>query len=164
MEGAINKKRLVEELLASHASWEALLDQVGPDRMELRGVVGEWSVKDLVAHASAWEWRAVAHLKAILAKSWPEPPEWPYNLDESGINAWIFAANRRRRLSDVLNESRQVFEQLMQVLEPVTEEDLTKAGRFGWLGHNSEADYIRGNSIEHYQEHGQQIREWLDER
>lgn len=160
----ISKKRLLADLAAGRASWEALLRQVGPDRMELRRVNGEWSVKDTVAHVTAWEQRPLVWLAAVRAGTWPQPPEWPVNLGEDGINAWIFAANRGRRVSDVLNEARQVFEQLVHALEPVAEQDLTAIGRFEWLGGNSLAASISGNTLEHYQVHGDAIRAWLEQR
>ncbi len=159
-----DKRQLIEELSASHSAWEALLGQVGEDRLELPGVVGEWSVKDLVAHITAWEQRILAWLEAIHNGTWPQPPEWPVNLNEDGINAWIFAANRHRRLNDVLAESQLVFDQLRQGLDQLTEQDLTETGRFEWLGKNSLAASIGGNSFEHVQEHGRQIRDWLTKR
>ncbi len=159
-----SKQELIETLGTQRARWEALLRQVGPDRMELRGVTGEWSVKDIVAHLTAWERRAIASLKAVQTGTWPQPPEWPYNLDGDGINAWIFAAHRGRQVQDVLNESRQVFDQLVQAVELVTEQDLTAMGRFEWLQGNSLIASIGGNSFEHYQEHGEAIRAWLAQR
>ncbi len=159
-----SKQELIETLGTQRGIWEALLRQVGPNRMELRGVTGEWSVKDIVAHVTAWERRPVASLKAVQTRTWPQPPEWPINLDEDAINAWIFAANRGRQVQDVLNESRQVFDQLVQAVELVTEQDLTAMGRFEWLQGNSLIASIGGNSFEHYQVHGEAIRAWLAQR
>ncbi len=164
MANPTSKRELIDTLGTERATWEALLRQVGPDRMSLRGVTGEWSVKDIVAHVSAWERRPVAWLKAVQSGTWPQPPEWPVNLDEDGINAWIFAANRGRWVQDVLTESRQVFDQLIQALEHVTEQDLTAMGRFEWLQGNSLIVSIGGRSYEHYQVHGEAIRVWLARR
>lgn len=161
MANPTSKRELIDTLDTGRATWEALLRQVGPDRMALRGVTGEWSVKDIVAHVSAWEQRPVAWLKAVQSGTWPQPPEWPVNLDEDGINAWIFAANRGRWVQDVLIESRQVFDQLVQALDHVTEQDLTTMGRFEWLQGNSLIASISGRSYEHYQVHGEAIRVWL---
>jgi hypothetical protein len=164
IENLTSRQKLIDTLGTERAKWEGLLRQVGPDRMELRGVTGEWSVKDIVAHVAAWERRPVAWLQAIQTVMWPQPPEWPTNLDEDGINAWIFAANRGRQVPDVLNESRHVFDQLVQALELIKDQDLTAVGRFEWLGGNSLGASIAGNSFEHYQVHGEAIRAWLTQR
>lgn len=42
--------RLAETLRAERARWNALLAHVGMDRMDVPGVDGEWSVKQMVAH------------------------------------------------------------------------------------------------------------------
>ena len=47
--------RLAEILRAERARWNALLDQVGLDRMDVPGVEGDWSVKELVAHLTWYE-------------------------------------------------------------------------------------------------------------
>ncbi len=164
MTESLNKEIVLEKLKATRADWEALVNEVGPERMELRGVTGEWSVKDLIAHLTAWEVRAVAWLAAVRAGTWPQPPDWPTNLDEDGINAWIWAANRGRRVADVTNESRQVFDQLVDGIEAVPEQDLSEAGRFAWLRGGSLAGSIGGNTFEHYEVHSRELRSWLDHR
>ncbi len=158
------KQELLETLITVRASWEALLSQVGPDRMQLPGVTGEWSVKDIVAHVAAWERRAVAWLKAVQVGTWPEPPDWPVNLSEDGLNAWIYAANRGRRVQDVLNESRQGFDELIEALELVPEQDLSAIGRFAWLEGKSLIASIGGNTFEHYRVHAEAIGAWLIQR
>ncbi len=164
MANPTNKQELLDTLRTEHAEWDALLNQVGANRMELRGVNGDWSVKDIVAHVTAWERRPVAWLDAIRAGTWPQPPEWALNLSEDEINAWIFALNRGRLLQDVLAESREVFKQLMRALENVSESDLTALNRFEWLGGNSLLTSIASDSYEHYLGHGQTIRAWLAQR
>ncbi len=160
----LNKEILREKLRAAQAEWEALLEEVGPQRMQLRGVTGDWSVKDLTAHLTAWTARALAWLEAIPGGAWPQPPVWPTNLDEDGINAWIWAANRGRRVDDVLNESRRVFDQLVKGIEALSEQDLGQSGRFEWLQGNSLAGSIGSNTFEHYEVHSRELREWLSRR
>ncbi len=159
-----NKKEMVNIANGERASWEALLRQVGVDRMELRGVCGEWSVKDIIAHLTAWERRALAGLRAAQEGVWPQPPEWPVNLGEEGTTAWIFAAHRGRQLQDVLNESRTVFDELIQAFSPLTDQDLTEPGRFEWTQGRSLQALIRENSSEHYQDHSRGVRAWLGQR
>ena len=47
--------RLASILQAERRRWNALLAQVGMERMETPGVEGEWSVKELVAHLTWYE-------------------------------------------------------------------------------------------------------------
>jgi hypothetical protein len=157
----MEKQHFIETMKTTRAGWEALLTEVGEPRMAVAGVTGDWSVKDIVAHLTAWERRTVARLNAVRQGGTPEKAPWPPNLSEEEINAWICEANRKRNLRDVLDDSRQVHDQVMKQLQSVTDEELNEPGRFSWLDGNKLAEYIPGNTYEHYQEHGELIRIWL---
>src|SRR4051794_18108903 len=58
--------RLADILRAERVQWNALLDQVGIDRMDMPGVEGEWSVKQLVAHLTWYEQAVVEAARQVL--------------------------------------------------------------------------------------------------
>ena len=157
----MDKQELLETMKTTRAEWDALLTEVGEPRMTVAGVTGNWSVKDVVAHLTAWEKRTVARLIAVRQGGKPEPAPWPPNTSEEEENAWIYEANRKRSLRDVLDDSRRVHDQVMKQLQPVTDEELNERGRFSWLDGNKLVESIPGNTYEHYQEHGELIRKWL---
>ncbi len=72
----MDKNQLVNTLHVERAAWEALLKQVGDDRMTIVGVVGDWSIKDIVAHITAWEQRPVEWLAAARRGDKPTPAPW----------------------------------------------------------------------------------------
>ena len=51
----MNKSELINELQKEYGQWKALLDQIGPARMDQPGVNGDWSMKDIVAHLTGWQ-------------------------------------------------------------------------------------------------------------
>ena len=125
------------------------------------GVAGHWSVKDMIAHLTAWEQRPVAWLIAIRRGELPEPAPWPPDLGEEKTNAWIYEVNKDKPLAQVIEESRRVHELLLKELESVTDDALNDAQRYRWLNGNSLDDSIPGDSSEHYQDHARMVREWL---
>ncbi|HEX7589157.1 MAG TPA: ClbS/DfsB family four-helix bundle protein [Anaerolineae bacterium] len=157
----MDKQELLETIKTTQIGWEALLTEVGEARMTVAGVTGDWSIKDIIVHLTAWEERTVARLTAVRQGGKPEPAPWPKNLSEEEENAWIYEANRKRTLRDVLEDSRRVQNRLMKLLQSVTNEELNEAGRFSWLGGNKLVESIPGNTYEHYQEHSELIRKWL---
>jgi hypothetical protein len=159
METLTGKRQFLDALIGEGAWWEDLLAQVGEERMERDGVTGEWAVKDIIAHVSAWEGRSVAWLNALQAETTPQPPPWPANETEENINAWIFNANRHRSLPEVLAESRRSFDQVLEGVESAPDEALSK--RYAWLNRRTMLDALPGNTYEHYREHGELIRSWL---
>ncbi len=159
----MNKTELLATIRADRARGEELLAQVGQEQMTVPGVVGKWSVQDVVVHLTSWEERAIAWLEAAQTGAPPAPPPWDSGLDNfDQINEWIFQSNRGRPLSDVLTRSRQVFDHLVELVDAVSSEDLITPGRFGWLEGGTLLERIPGDSYEHYQEHGAMIRAWLD--
>src|SRR6185503_11281203 len=103
--------------------WKAFLDQFGSSRMDQPDVTGHWSMKDVVAHLTGWNRNLAAQLQAAQRGETEPPPPWPAHLqNEDEINAWIYEANRGRSVREVLDESEQVFQQILAVIEALPNE------------------------------------------
>jgi hypothetical protein len=124
----------MQQLNSEYEAWETLLAEIGEDRMEEPGVAGEWSIKDVVAHLTAWRRRTVGRLEAA-ARGQPEPAhEWPADLrDDDEINAWFHARDRDKSVPEVLSEARRVFQQLVSAVEKLPEDVLDHPERLPWL-------------------------------
>jgi hypothetical protein len=110
----MKKSELLNWLQEEYQQWEAFLDQIGPARMDQPGVNGDWSMKDIVAHLTGWQPRLTSHIQAAQRGEPEPPPPWPAHLEtEDEINAWIYESNRGRSVREVLDESHQVFQQLL---------------------------------------------------
>jgi hypothetical protein len=121
----MKKSELLNWLQEEYQQWEAFLDQIGPARMDQPGVNGHWSIKDIVAHLTGWQPRLIARLQAAQRSEAEPPPPWPAHLQtEDEINAWIYEANRGRSVHEVLDESRQVFQQFLAVIEGLPDDIL----------------------------------------
>jgi hypothetical protein len=164
METSTNKAAVLEALRRERAGWEALLAEVGEERMLQPGAAGEWTFKDVAAHLSAWRRRSIARLAAASRGEPPPPNEWPAGLEEDDeINAWFHDIDRDRPLQDVLREPREQFGQLEELVQALPEQDLQDPGRFPWLeGHSLGAAIVSGLFFGHlHEEHEPAIRAWL---
>jgi len=166
MDTLVTTSGLLETMQTRRAGWEALLAQVGEERMLLPGVEGNWSIKDIIAHVTWYEHWLTTWLKAVardevLARG--EIDE--LSLDER--NAWIFEHNHARPLEDVRAEARQVFAELVQTASRFADRDLTDLTRFErfiapyWSNKPPLSECIAGDSYEHYQEHISPVTAWL---
>jgi len=154
----MTKAVFMDLLRQGRAAWDALIAQVDEARMTEPGVEGEWSVKDILAHVTWYEREMVGVLQA---RALVGSDLW--NLPLEARNAGVFEQIRRRPLADVLAESQPVFEQLMAGLQTMTDDDLNEAGRFAemppdWLPWQ----VIASNTYEHYPDHIQPVRAWLE--
>src|SRR5919199_4373817 len=122
-ETPMKQAELLDGLQEEYRQWEALLDQIGPARMDQPGVAGPWSIKDIVAHLTGWRRRTVARLQAAQRLE-PEPlPPWPAHLQtDDEINAWIYASNRERSVREIPDESHHMFQQLFTVVKELPED------------------------------------------
>jgi hypothetical protein len=151
------KAQLLDEMNKSYAALEALLAPLSEEQMTTPGVNGTWSVKDNLAHIVVWQRHELARQRAI--REGVEPPdEWPdLSVDES--NERIYQENKARPLTEVLAALRDSHQQLVATVEAMSNEDLNQP--VPWSNERSRWEYIAGNTYEHYQEHGQIIRDWL---
>ena len=157
---SISKAQLINELKAEQAHWEALLAEIGEAHMTQPEVAGGWSIKDIVAHLTGWRWRSVARFQAVLRHEAAFSPPWPPHLEtDDEINAWIYEANRDKSLSDVLQDSGDAFQQLVDTLEAFPETELLDPKRFGW----TEDDVPTGAAFfaHFHEEHEPDMRAWL---
>ena len=162
----MNKSELLAWLQEEYRQWRAILDQIGPTRLEQPGVNGDWSMKDIVAHLTGWNRRLVANLGAA-ARGEPEPPPpWPVHLQtDDEINAWIYESYRERSLQEVLEESRQVFEQILAVVKSLPDDvrievvQQDRAYYLVWLG---EERHQPGEFFDHFHDdHEPDVRAWM---
>jgi Mycothiol maleylpyruvate isomerase N-terminal domain len=156
----MDKSEFLENLQKEHAAWETQLRRVETDQMTQPGVVGDWSVKDLVAHVTWSEREMVGVLEAMTLVG---SELWTLSNDER--NAITYEQDRHRPLAEVLSEERAIYQRLLELVEGLSEQDLNDPHSFK----DMPEDWIpwmvlRGNTYKHYHEHSQNLRAWLDSK
>lgn len=161
------KSQMLDSIRAHRARWEALLAEVGEERMLEPGLMESWTFKDVAAHLTGWRERATnARLEAGMRNEPPGPPPWPLELDEEDdedvqvINQWIYQRNRDRSLSEVLADARHSWQRMEVAVEGLSEQVLTDPDRFPWMNGYALGDVVPGSSG-HFEEHETMIRAWL---
>jgi hypothetical protein len=85
------------------------------------------------------------------------PPELR---EDDEINTWMYESNRDRPLADVLSDSREVFQQLVETLDAFSEDELQNLRRILGL----EEEPISGSLFfaHFHQEHEPDMLAWLE--
>jgi hypothetical protein len=165
----MTKDDLLVTMRTERAEWEALLAKADETRMIQPGAVGEWSLKDIIAHVTAYEQGLVRWLEGA---SLGEVVVFPDDLDHPDLdhrNALIFAQNQHRLLADIEEESQRVFRQLLALVEGLSGMQLLDADRTEWFvrprWHEKRPLWqcIADDSYRHYRQHVRGIRSWLDD-
>lgn len=158
----MSKAQFLAELNDENASWQALLDDIGETNMTQPEVAGGWSIKDIVAHITEWRRRTVKRFQAKLNHTTEITlPPWPSELREDDeINAWIYESHRDRPLADVLGDSRDVFQQLVNTFDAFSDDAFQEFQRTEWPWEEP----LSGRFVfsHFHEEHEPDMRAWLD--
>ncbi len=154
----MDKATFLEMLQVERADWEALLAELDADQLTQPGAAGEWSIKDIIAHVT---WHEREMVGVLRARALVGSDLWNLPLDER--NAVIYEQNRHRSLDDVRTEAETVFQQLLEGLQDISDDELADPGRFRDIPAEWQPWKIMAeNSFEHYRDHRSQIRAWRD--
>jgi uncharacterized damage-inducible protein DinB len=159
MEHSPTVQEIVEKVKRERATWEALIEQIEQERLTQHGVAGQWSVKDIIAHITWHEREMVGLVKAhalVGSELW--------NLPTDERNAAIYDEISEQPLEQVLEESTQVSQQLIDMLPSLTDQDLTNPESFPGMPPDWQPwMIIAQNTYEHYQDHIPDIERWISE-
>jgi hypothetical protein len=162
MNDHLTTAQLIEVIRTARSDWEALLAEVSAARLTEPGVEGDWSMKDIIAHITYYESWVVDCLTAI-QHGGPLPQLESKGLDIDQRNAIVYARNRGRPLAEVLRDSQTSFNQSVDLVQRLRDEDLydpefTRQYSVEWTLH----DLIEGDTYEHYRDHMASVRTWLE--
>ena len=152
-----------EIVAALESEWEALqaaITGLTEAQMTKAPVVGDWTLKDLLAHIAAWEARLVTALFKAERGVTPDLVESGPQVDQ--LNAQLYREQKDRPLERVLEDMHDVHLALLNRLETFPEQALTDPRKYKWMGGEPLSRMVAGDSFEHYREHAADIRAWRE--
>lgn len=134
--------------------WNALLTSIeglSDEQLQTPGVVGDWSVKDILAHITTWEEEGLHHLPTVaLGKKPPTYASQYGSLDQ--FNALKYDENAKRSLAEVKTRLHDTHAQVLAYLDTVPDELLPSKERF--------RNRLKWDTYSHYAMHAKHIQEW----
>ncbi len=156
METQIDKATLLDRVRSERSRLDALLAGFTDEQLTQPGADGDWSLKDVMAHITWHEREMVNMLRERSIEEGVSSDLWGLPLQER--NTAIYEGNQHRSLEDVLAEYRQVYAELDQLLDGLSEEDLTDPSRYKDMPGDWEPwKIIASNTYEHYHDHAEDI-------
>lgn len=152
----MNKQGVLDSLQMARARLLKAIDGLSQDGMLRPGVIGLWSVKDLLAHLTAWESELVTALSRLENQS-------PAIVNIEDIDAWNdeqYHHNAPRPLPLVLEDFHGVHKHLLKAVQDLDERTLTDVRKFRWMEGEPLSYLIAENAIWHEQEHAEEITAW----
>ena len=152
------KEHILAALKEQFNRWEELLKNLSEEQITTPRFDYDWSIKDVIAHLWAWQQISTARMEAAVHDRAPEFPTWITELDgdweenADQTNARIYETNRHKSWSEVYQNWREGFLNLLDAADPIPEKDLLDASRYSWLKGYSVA-FVLVASYDHHQEH-----------
>ena len=163
MEQQTNKTDLLHKIREARAPLDALLAQLSEEQMLQPGVEGKSSVKDLLAHITAWEQHLVRRLEAARhngeAETYLVEPGEPDDID--AVNELLFTRNRHLPTRQVLSDFYGSLQQVLQAVDALSERDLFDPQGLAQVFGTPVERIIGSDTFYHYPEHIASIRAWL---
>jgi hypothetical protein len=163
MEEPTTKAELLAIIHLEAQTLLAQVDQLTPAEQETPGVNAEWAVKDLLTHLTAWEQLFLGWYQAGVSGERPVTPApgftWgPKSLGQ--LNQSIFVAHHHLSAAEATQTFARSHEQVVALIQTLSEEELFTPARYGWLGKATVAASIRANTYNHYRWATKLIRQW----
>lgn len=167
MNDILTKPQLLETLKSRRAEWDALLASVDEARMDMPGAAGHWSVKDIVAHITAYERWLVEWLTAASGHSFPAPSP----LDDADVeqrNARVYDMTHALSLQQVMDDAQKNFKALLNNIETLSDEyfDSPQSAEWFmkpyWSKMKTVPAAVINLSVDHYEEHIPAIKSWIE--
>jgi hypothetical protein len=147
----MNRKQLLNKI---EKAWQDFKDSyVGLSKSQLLepGVVGNWSVRDIIAHVTTWEEEALKYLPSILQGR--RPPR--YSVMYGGIDAFNALMTERKAhlsISEVFRQQEEVHRRVIILVKRAPQSQLIRETTF--------RRRLRLDSYSHYPIHARAIRRW----
>ena len=154
----MTKQEMLKRIQKEREAFEAVLEGLTPEQMTAPGVMGEWSVKDILGHIAMWESRLVT---ILYSNERDVPPKMLHGqVEVDKLNAESYAEQRERPLDRVLADFHAVHAQLLKRLDKLADRDLSDPKRFKWMEGEPLEKLVAGDTFEHYAEHRSMIQAW----
>jgi hypothetical protein len=150
-DGAMNRTTLHAAIQAGRDRLETALTGLSDAAMGER-IDEHWTRKDVLAHLEAWERRVVDNLAVLRSGNVPDG-----SIETDERNERFYRRDRDRTLEDVRAGERDAFAAVLAAIDGASDEELFDGGHFAWTEGDPLAEWFRGNTDEHYDEHLEQL-------
>jgi hypothetical protein len=146
----VSKAALLVEGAREHEALVQLLSTLPPDAMDEAGIVGSWSVREVLAHLVEWQAMVLRWIAAGERGETPHVPAEGYTWRQlPALNEAIRLRYAGHALDDVLAMWRTSHAETMRAIEGVPEAALFEPGLYPWMNQNTLAAYFTSVTASH---------------
>jgi uncharacterized protein (TIGR03083 family) len=123
------KSLVLSESQKEREALDEFLSTLSPKQMTEPGMLGEWSVKDVLAHLYEWEQMVLRWLVATERGETPAVPAEDHKWSQlPALNEEIRQKHSNRSLDEMLKLYKESYKQIMETIESIPEEEMFTPG------------------------------------
>ena len=148
---ARTKQELLESIRSTRELLEKKFSKLTPAQMVWPGSMDDWSVKDILAHLVDWEQRFIGWYQAGLRGEVTITPAPGFTWRElPRLNQQGYEQHQEESLDQVLNEFEKSYQEIIELVEGMSEQEIFEDKHFAWTGDSSLLPWIAANTSSHY--------------
>lgn len=146
-----DKIQLRKESQEEYDALDAFLAKLDPQQMTEPGMLGEWSVKDVLAHLYEWQQMFFRWYGTGLRGETPVTPAEGFKWNQlPALNQQIYEKYREIPLDQAMELFRESHQKMMALIESLSHEQIFTPGFFPWTKASPLVSYIHPNTGSHY--------------
>ena len=155
-----SKTEVIAAMVSARTEFDSRIKQIDRRTMTRPGAAGEGSIKDIIAHVTAYDrWLALTlGLRGI------KPPDlWIDDSPLDDFNRLVFKENRDKPLDEVLRESEEIWGEILKDTQAAPEAYLFNERSVEGVPYRFRpCDILRSESYGHYLDHVPALHAWLE--
>ncbi|MBS4196642.1 DinB family protein [Lederbergia citri] len=158
MDDFVGKAELLRRLHYGYKHFNTSIGRLSPEQMEIPGVNGKWSIKEVISHFIAHEQFALSELRFALAGK-------QYKAEETNIDRFNEAAVAERRdwtVEQVQQSWDDSFREVIAVVKELPDTAFDPWGGFTRILGDTVDGALGNNTYSHYEEHLLTIMPWIE--
>ncbi|MBN8654733.1 MAG: ClbS/DfsB family four-helix bundle protein [Anaerolineae bacterium] len=145
------KKELIETAQKERTALEELLSTLTPEKMTQPNMIGEWAIKDVLAHLIEWEGMVMQWYETGKKGKTPAVPSAEYNWGQlPALNHAIFLKYRDKSLIEIQKNFKASYKKVLKTIENIPEKELFTRNIYPWTNNNLLAAYFISATGSHY--------------
>lgn len=156
------KDDLLKQAQQNYDKLQQEIEHLSEEELVVDGIVGDWSIKDVLAHLLAWQQMTLDWYRAGCRGETPITPSEKYTWREiPALNQEIYETWRDQALDAIRADLQASHENFLSVIETLSNETLFTAKVYPWTKSTTLGSYFTSATSSHYDWARKEIRRGL---
>ncbi len=125
----MEKDKVIQFFKNDHNKLLKIVNLLNEEKMIKDIIIGDWTVKDIISHISAWNWEIIKATNDVLDNKKP----WYIDRNEMEFNKKEINKRKSFNLKEVINEWRNSYKALLEKIDVLTKDEWKYKSKYKWL-------------------------------